>query len=193
MCVLTALATAGTAIAGAIGSAGAAASAAGASTLLQGAATGVSALSAITGGISQYQQARTAEDMAKMRAQDALARGDEAASDLAKEQASLRGQQRAALAASGVEIDFGSAGKIQSDTASMQREDMRRLRQNARREAWGYSVEAAMADSAAQNAVISTVLNTGSTLLEGASKTWQGYKNNRPITPKPTGTYGPVA
>lgn len=162
----------------------------GTATVLQGAATAVSTLGAITGGVSAYEQARAAEGMARTQARDALTRGDEAAADLAKEQAVLRGRQRAALAASGVEVDYGSAGKIQDDTTAMQREDQRRLAQNAAREAWGYSVEAAMARASAKGAVVNTVLDAGSTLLAGASKTYASWKTNRKTPQRAQATWG---
>lgn len=165
------------AIVGAVGSAASAAG--GAATALQGAATVASTVGAITAGIGQHQQAKAAEAAARTQAKDALARGDQAAADLAKEQSGFRGQQIAALAASGAEVGYGSANQIQQDTLMLQREDQRRVQENARREAWGYSVEGAMQRSAAKAAVVNTTLNAGSTLLAGASKAYSGYKANR--------------
>lgn len=156
----------------------------GATTALTAASTAVSTVGAITAGIGQYQQAKASEQMARQQAQDALNRGDQAAADLAKEQSGYRGDQIAALAASGAEVDYGSANQIQQDTLMLQREDQRRLRDNARREAWGYSVEGAMQRSAAKGAVVNTVLTAGSTLLSGASKTYDSYKANRMTAPK---------
>lgn len=163
----------------------------GASTALTAASSVVSTVGAITAGVGQYQQAKAAEQMARQQAQDALNRGDQAAADLAKEQSGFRGRQTAALAASGVELGYGSADQIQQDTLSMQREDQRRLKDNARREAWGYSVEGAMQRSAAKGAIINTALTAGSTLLAGASKTYAGYKANKAPAGKPYTGFGP--
>ena len=145
-------------------------------------ATVASTVGAITAGIGQHQQAKAAEAAARTQAKDALARGDQAAADLAKEQSGFRGQQIAALAASGAEVGYGSASQIQQDTLMLQREDQRRVQENARREAWGYSVEGAMQRSAAKAAVVNTTLNAGSTLLAGASKTYDSYKVNKALT-----------
>lgn len=147
-------------------------------TLLLAASTAISTVGAITSGVGQYQQAQASAKMADQQAKDALARGDQAASDLAKEQAGFRGQQRAALAANGVELDYGSADQIQQDTQTLQREDQRRLRDNRNREAWGYSVDGAMQRAAGKGALIGTAFNAGSTLLSGASKTYSSYKAN---------------
>lgn len=174
-------ATAGAAAAGtaAAGAAAAGTAAGGLSTNLLLAATAASTIGAVTAGVGQYQQSKAAEAAARTQAKDALARGDQAAADLAKEQSGFQGQQRAALAASGAEVDYGSADQIQRDTLLLQREDRIRLSENARREAWGYSVEGAMQRSAAKAAVVNTTLNAGSTLLAGASKAYSGYKANR--------------
>lgn len=196
MCILTALATAGTALAGASAAAGTAAAGAAAassvSTAMLAGSTAVSTIGAITAGVGQYEQAKAAEQMARQQARDALARGDQAAADLAKEQSGFRGQQIAALAASGAELGYGSADQIQQDTLMLQREDQRRLRDNARREAWGYSVEGAMQRSAAKGALINTALTASSTLLAGASKTYDSYKANRMTAPRsaPQGATG---
>jgi hypothetical protein len=163
----------------ALSSAVAGASAAGltASQLLL-ASTAVSTVGAITAGVGQYQQAQAASEAAAAQAKDALARGDQAASDLAKQQAGFRGQQRAALAANGVELDYGAAAQIQQDTLLTQREDQRRVRDNRNRAYQGYSVEGAMQRAAGRGALVGGALNAGSTLLSGASKTYASYKSN---------------
>lgn len=174
------------AVATSVGAAAAGAGAAAAGTAAAGltasqlllASTAVSTVGAITAGVGQYQQAQAASEAAAVQAKDAMARGDQAASDLAKEQASFRGQQRAALAANGVELDYGAAAQIQSDTLLTQREDQRRVRDNRNRAGWGYSVEGAMQRAAGRGALIGGALNAGSTLLSGASKTYASYKAN---------------
>ncbi len=147
-------------------------------TMMLAASAAISSVGAITAGVGQYQQAQASAQMADKAAKDALALGDQQASDLAKEQGGERGRQTTALAANGVELDYGSAAQIQQDTLTLQREDQRRVRDNRNRQAWGYSVEGTMQRSAGKGALIGAAFNASSTLLSGASKTYTSYKAN---------------
>lgn len=123
------------------------------------------ALSAATlaGGISQFaaqRQAATAArrqgsyeaelhrrnaEVAEIQAQDALARGDRDAGRHRRAVGGLVGSQRAALAAQGLDIDSGSALDIQAESVAMGELDALTIRNNARREAWGFRVQASNA------------------------------------------------
>lgn len=81
-------------------------------------------------------------DQAERQAKDAVARGEETAYGITRGAEQLRGAQRAALAASGVDIDSGSAADVQSSDLTLSALDAKRVRLNAAREAAGYTTEA---------------------------------------------------
>ena len=117
--------------------------------------------------------------IAELQAADAVERGAEAESRFRASVRGLIGRQRAALAASGVDISSGSARDVQVDAAELGELDALTIRSNAAREAWGYGVQATdfrlQADAArrtgrsAQTAgrigAATTILGTGSSLL----------------------------
>src|SRR3546814_10733482 len=57
--------------------------------------------------------------------------------------AQLKGKQRAAMAANGIDLNFGSALDVQGDTEMLAREDTSRLYQQGFQRARGYDVESA--------------------------------------------------
>mgnify|MGYP000338322025 CR=1 FL=1 len=84
-------------------------------------------------------QAKVAENNAKVgewEAQDALDRGRIAEQQHRLKVSQLKGQQRSALAASGVELDSGSALDVLSDTAYFGEMDALTIRSNSERQAW---------------------------------------------------------
>lgn len=81
-------------------------------------------------------------DLAAFQAEDAIRRGDKEAVAKQKQTKQLIGAQKVALAASGVEIDSGSALDIMEDTAAIGASDVMTIKNNAWREAWGYKVQA---------------------------------------------------
>lgn len=107
------------------------------------------AKSAERGG--ELEQA-AAEDQAKlhefnaavseMQAEDAITRGQEEANRFRAGVRGLIGSQRAAFAASNVDVGFGSALDVQADAALLGELDEITLRNNSAREAWGFKIEA---------------------------------------------------
>jgi hypothetical protein len=87
----------------------------------------------------------------------------------------LQGQQRASMAASGVDIGAGSAAELRASSAAMAEIDKNTLEANALRTAWGYKFQkqdylnqATMAKANAK--AISPGMSAFTTLLSGASK-----------------------
>ena len=80
-------------------------------------------------------------EVADLQAQDALARGDLAEQRFRTGIKGIIGSQRAAQAASNVDVGFGSALDVQADAAYLGELDALTIRTNAAREAWGYKVE----------------------------------------------------
>lgn len=110
------------------------------------------------------------------QADDALKRGD-----IEEQRHRVRisqkvGEQRSALAGSGVELDSGSALDVIGDTSYVGAQEISDIQQNARREAFGYQVGAtdALASSrlnkaSGKNAASASILTAGSAVAKGAS------------------------
>ena len=93
---------------------------------------------------AQYQ-ARVAENnaiTANRLADDSLQRGQIEEQRNRQQTRQLQGRQTAALAASGVDVQSGSALDIVSDTAALGEIDALTIRDNASREAWQRRVQA---------------------------------------------------
>lgn len=121
--------------------------------------------------------------VATLQRDDALERGAE---DEQRFRSNIRlaiGGQRAALAAQNVDVKFGSALDVQVDAAVLGELDALTIRTNARREAWGYEVQAedlrrraeigrregVMLEATGRANQSAQRWNTGGTLLSGSS------------------------
>lgn len=80
--------------------------------------------------------------VAEMQAEDAVKRGHDEESRFRAGVRGLIGSQRAAFAASNVDVGFGSALDVQADAAYLGELDALTIRNNAAREAWGFKIEA---------------------------------------------------
>lgn len=92
---------------------------------------------------AQAQIAENNAQLAKWQAEDAIARGEVAATDQGMKTAQLKGTQRARLADSGVDLGVGSAVQILTDTDYFGQIDRARITDSAAREAWGYRTQGA--------------------------------------------------
>lgn len=81
-------------------------------------------------------------DIADLQAQDALERGAEEESRLRTQVRGIIGAQRAGQAAGNIDVSYGTAADVQADAAYLGELDALTIRTNARREAWGYKVQA---------------------------------------------------
>lgn len=134
----------------------------------------------INTGRSLRYQARLAERNAALdraAAQDALERGRVEEMRQGRKTAQMVGAQRAAIAANGVEVDFGSMGDVTDDTRMVGFEDARTIRQNAARESKGYEISAwnRTADASAKKsqagaAVWASAFDAAGTLLSAGSQ-----------------------
>jgi hypothetical protein len=123
--------------------------------------------------------------VALWKAQDAKDRGAKEEASLRTKVAALKGRQKSALAASGVEIGDGSALDILGDTAALGELDALTIRSNAEREAYEQKVNASnlaanagMKRMGADNAIIAGNINARTSLLSGAgsiASKWQSY------------------
>lgn len=122
--------------------------------------------------------------LAERSAQSELRKGNDAVGQLTLQAGALKGKQRAALAANGVDLGEGSAAEMLASTDLMKEIDMNTLQANAVRSAWGYrtesvnhQVDALMSRAAAKS--ISPKSAAFSTLLSSAGSvagSWMGMK-----------------
>lgn len=144
---------------------------------------GLSAASAVAGGVSAYSQSQTqkavAENNAKIagdQAADAMRRGEKDAMDLQRRAAATKSAQRVGLAAKGLDLTYGTAADLQDQTDFFGQSDVATTRTNARKEAWARSAQSQnfQADALSQQ----PWLTGGSTLLAGAGQVankWYSY------------------
>lgn len=126
--------------------------------------------------------------LSQRRAKDATERGARAEQQKRQEVAQLQGRQRAAMAANGVDVGYGSALDTLIDTAYLGELDALTIRRNAARESYDYEVDAVngRADAGlsrmnADAAVTGGYLDAAGTILGGASSAYKGYRDyNRP-------------
>jgi hypothetical protein len=79
----------------------------------------------------------------KRRPTDAIARGAEAEGRSRSQTKQILGTQRAGYAGQGVDVGTGSAVDVAADTTALGELDAMTIRNNAKREAYGYQVQAA--------------------------------------------------
>ena len=125
-------------------------------------------------------QARLADRNAVLQndaAKDALERGRIADREYQQQQSQFQGEQRAALAANGIDPGFGSAAAVRGDTAVIGAQDAQTLRENSIREVKGFEIGAANYRAQAQasrqartGALIEGVFGVANTVLGGATQ-----------------------
>lgn len=145
----------------------------------------------------QQQQLDQQKAMQEQQAQDAIARGSEEKNQQQRNASRIMGEQRSMLAASGVEMDSGSALTQIVESAEEAQHDSNIITQNASREAWGYQVGANNTENQ-KSLVAATAKNTiaantsaaawgaGTTLLSGLSKgvgQYSDWKGSQPAEP----------
>lgn len=150
-------------------------------TLLSG---GVGAIGNIQAGKAQAQAAMYTAAVneqnalfADRRAQDALLRGSEEESRVRQAGAAMSGRQTAQMAASGLDLGFGSPLDILTDTMTGTELDAARVRRNAALEAedmdmqaWSYRSQAGLNRQEARSATTGALFGAaGSVLTAGAS------------------------
>ncbi|RUX02451.1 MAG: hypothetical protein E5V51_00155 [Mesorhizobium sp.] len=123
--------------------------------------------------------------LADRRAKDAIERGALDEQKKRQQVAGIQGQQKAAMAANGVDVAFGSPLDTLVDTAVMGELDALTIRTNANREAYDYKVDAVnkrsgatMSRMAASSAKTGGYLDALGTVLGGAGKAYGQYKQS---------------
>lgn len=117
----------------------------------------------------EYQKSVSKLNMriAAFQAEDAIRRGEESV-DLFEQQVSqVIGSQRAGFAAQGIEVDEGTAFRVQQDTKRIAKQEVLKLRANAFRESFGYKMQAVRENATGQFSSIAANLSSTNTLLTG--------------------------
>lgn len=113
--------------------------------------------------------------IAESQARDTLLRGERAEQAFRQDVAQLRGEQRAQMGASGVDLGSTTSAAILTGTDVMSEQDATTIRANALREAWGLRTEATNLRSSARSnrataSAINPLMQAGGTLLTDASR-----------------------
>lgn len=137
-------------------------------------------VSALQSAAQSRYQAKLADRNAKLENESAglaLENTREAALEHYRKLAQLKGQQRVAAAANGVNVDFGSALDVASDADMLGREDSRRIYDTGYQEMRGFEInasnyraEAQGARQAAKGALVKGAFDVVGTALSGASQ-----------------------
>lgn len=106
--------------------------------------------------------------MAKIRVEETLKQGEVDAAAFRGKMARFKGSQKAALAASGVDVNFGSAQRIQEETEMLAAVDEQRIKNNAALQAWGFQTESVNA-SLQSKYKAQALRNQGQTVLIGGA------------------------
>lgn len=155
--------------------------------MLQGLGAGMTAASAYSSSQAskaaynaQAQVDQNNARLAEYQAQDAERRGAVAAQNVGYRTNQVKGTQRAALAANGVDLGYGSALELLSDTDYFGSVDRATTVDNAAREAWGYRTQGANYTSDAsllrqRASAESPFLSAGTSLLGSAGRVASGW------------------
>jgi hypothetical protein len=115
--------------------------------------------------------------ISERRARDALERGKQEEQMKRQEVSQVEGRQRAAMAANGVDLSFGSPLDVLVDTATLGEIDALTIRRSSAREAYDYQVQAtngradaSLSRSNAANSRKAGTLQAFGTLLSGGGK-----------------------
>lgn len=114
--------------------------------------------------------------IAEQQAADAIARGEEGVAQVGQQERALKGSQRAALAAQGVDVGSGSATDVIASDEGLSELDKIAIRRNAQREAHGYELQATAYRKGGQLAAANYRNEAYGTLLSGATQMIGAYQ-----------------
>ena len=154
------------------------------------ASTAISSIGVVTAGVGQAQQYRYQAEfadqtarLANQQARDSIENTNLEAQRRYREIGQMKGAQTAAMAANGVDLNFGSPVDIQKDTAMIGAEDIAQIYKGGNERTRGFDINAfnyksqASANRAqASGALMKGIFDGLSTALGGASKA-AGMKN----------------
>ncbi|QGP79999.1 virion core protein, T7 gp14 family [Sphingobium sp. CAP-1] len=141
------------------------------------AGTGYAALAANAQAKGAARQAEANAREASASAADALERGNQDQVRHYREVSARMGAQRAAMAANGLDVSFGSAADLVGDTALYGQEDASTIAENTNRDVRGYLIQGANYTAEAKSqrlagktALVNGAFGVANTLLGGATQ-----------------------
>lgn len=131
--------------------------------------------------------------LAELSAQSALLQGQKQVASLTMKAGQIKGSQRAAMAANGIDLGEGSAAELQASTEIMKDLDKNQLEANAMAQAWGYRMQKTNYEGEALSAragasAINPAASSIATLLGGAgsvASSWYQFNKVGAIGGKP--------
>lgn len=128
----------------------------------------------------QNRMSRQNAQFAELQAKQALKIGEEKAQRYTEQVNQLIGSQKLAYASSGVDIGFGTAQKVMSETRNLGLQDAMDIRTNSILEAMGYQFEASQWKQKGEMAKRTAAISGPQTLLAGGLRTAKniGYYNS---------------
>lgn len=132
--------------------------------------TGMSAMASNEAGKAAKYAADYNAKMGEINARDVINRAALEQEKQRQKVNALRGSQRAAAGASGVEVESGSSAQIGEQTVVLGKEDELMIRNNATRSAWGYRAQAGLDYQQGLAAQRKGRLDAAGTLLSGGAR-----------------------
>lgn len=143
-----------------------------------------SAAGSLYAGAQANSQAKYEADVARRNsameveaAHDSVLQGQGERRDFWRKVAQVKGQNIAAMAANGIEVDYGSAGRLQDDTQMLANDDAANLYRNVEQrtkghviQAGNYTMEAKAAKARGKAAQVGSYFGAASSLLGGFSQ-----------------------
>lgn len=165
--------------------------------VLSVASTAMASKGARDQGKYQQQIANNNAVAAEYQAEGAIEKGNLEAKQARLRAGQEKGSARTALAANGLDVDFGTAVDLQGDILAAGEQDAQQLKHNAALDAWGFRNQASNSRANGTLARTSGNNQAASSLLTGASSVaskWGDYKKAKGTTAKGSGgsisTYG---
>ena len=134
-----------------------------------------SVASSVAQGIGARKAANAATAEGARLAADARARGEEDVTRYRRDLDQIVSQQRVISAASGVDINSGTAGAVQKDTRAIGELDIQTIRENARREAYGLRANSEVNAKSMRAGANAAFASAGMTLLTAGVDAWSKY------------------
>lgn len=123
----------------------------------------------------EQQQLGFNRKLSEINAKDSLARGEQQVKQVKRQSTLLKGQQKAALAAQGIDVTGGSIAAIEYETEKQINTDIARIRNNAWRESWGYQIEATNIGTQSRLTGIAARGRASTTILAGGLQAFESF------------------
>lgn len=129
--------------------------------------------------------------LARNQAADAAAQGDLESERSAWRTRAIEGQQRAAIAAQGIDSEFGTPAELLGETALFGEMEQQQIRLDAARRAWGFNADARNTENQNRADRFSTKSRNQATIIGGLMDATKAYGNARGFGSS-GGSIGPV-